>query len=354
MRGGLNFIQGNLSLLRQMNWVDEQTRAVFVEFSVYNPNINLVMVSTILVEFLSSGTILTAARFDPLNLFNESDGISFKTICEIIFAAFIFYYAYEQIKEAVNKDLKEYIKDFWSYIEWSIILTAFISLAMILVRLRKAQEVLDFFRATAGFGYMKLQTANECNQVLSYFLGLCSSFGTIKFLKMLRFNKNVSHLGMSLKLCMGELISFSFVFFLIWIAFVQWMYLMYGSYVYGYLSFVKSMDSAFQIILGKNDTTQFFDISPILGPLIYVTYFMAVICFGLNIFITIITNAFDMVRLCTNESEDLNDYYFYALKKFKSLLCKTQSLKSKTRYRDQFSTLPKNVNRLINFIYRVN
>ena len=61
MRGDINFIQGNLSLLRQMNWVDEQTRAIFVEFSVYNPNINMVMVSTILLEFLSSGTILTTA-----------------------------------------------------------------------------------------------------------------------------------------------------------------------------------------------------------------------------------------------------------------------------------------------------
>ena len=53
MRGKLSYIQGNLSLLKQMNWIDRQTRAVLVEFSAYNPNINLVMVSTILIEFLS-------------------------------------------------------------------------------------------------------------------------------------------------------------------------------------------------------------------------------------------------------------------------------------------------------------
>ena len=56
-----------------MNWIDRQTRAVFAEFSVYNPNINLVMVSTILVEFLSSGSILTSAKFDLLNFSAESD-----------------------------------------------------------------------------------------------------------------------------------------------------------------------------------------------------------------------------------------------------------------------------------------
>jgi hypothetical protein len=55
MRGQLSYIQGNLSLLKEMNWIDRQTRAVFVEFSTYNPNINLMMVTTILIEFFSSG-----------------------------------------------------------------------------------------------------------------------------------------------------------------------------------------------------------------------------------------------------------------------------------------------------------
>ena len=71
MRGSLKFIQGNFSLLQQMGWVDRQTRAVFFQFSLYNPNINMLSVATILIEFLPTGTILVLPRFDPLNLFNE-------------------------------------------------------------------------------------------------------------------------------------------------------------------------------------------------------------------------------------------------------------------------------------------
>ncbi len=61
-------------------------------------------------------------------------------------------------------DIKEYLSEFWSYIEWSIIITACISCDMILKRLRAAQEVLDFFKQTAGYGYMKLQNVNETNK----------------------------------------------------------------------------------------------------------------------------------------------------------------------------------------------
>jgi len=129
MRGKLSFIQGNLSLLQQMNWVDRQTRAVFVEFSVYNPNINLIMVSTILVEFLPSGTLFTSARFDPLNLFGESGQniFSFKILCEIVFMGFIVYFLIIEVKHFVNKGLKCYLNEFWSFLELSIIATAFIS-----------------------------------------------------------------------------------------------------------------------------------------------------------------------------------------------------------------------------------
>ena len=199
MRGKLSFLQGNLTLLKQMDWLDRQTRAIIVEFSAYNPNIELIMVATILIEFLPSGTILTMARFDPLNLFGESSGVSLKTICEFVFLAFIVYFIVTQIIECVKIGMIEYVKDFWSLVEWSIILTAFISFIMFLLRYLAAQEVLRFFQTTGGYGYINLQKANVYNQTLTYSLGLCSSLGTIKFLKMLRFNSHISILGVTLR-----------------------------------------------------------------------------------------------------------------------------------------------------------
>ena len=75
MRGQLSYLLGNLTFLKEMNWIDRQTRAVFAEFSTYNPNINLVMVASILFEFLPSGSILVQPRFDTLNLFAEVNSI---------------------------------------------------------------------------------------------------------------------------------------------------------------------------------------------------------------------------------------------------------------------------------------
>jgi hypothetical protein len=208
---------------------------------------------------------------------------------------FIVYYLVIEIRKMLNMDIKEYLSEFWSYIEWSIIITACISCVMILSRLRAAEEVLDFFKHTAGYGYMKLQNVNETNQILTFSLGLCTALGTIKFLKMLRFNRNIAFLGMTLKLCFHELIFCSMTFFLIWIAFVQLMYFIYNNDLREYASLLKSMQSAFLTILGKFDAKQFL-YGMILGPCVFASYNIVMLTFVVNIFVSIITDSFDKIR----------------------------------------------------------
>jgi hypothetical protein len=364
MRGKLSYIQGNLSLLRQINWIDRQTRAVLVEFSAYNPNINLVMVSTILVEFLSSGSILTKSQFDPLNLFGESGGIvSFKTISELIFVAFIVYFLVIEIVKMLNTDIKEYMSEFWSYIEWSIIITACISCIMILSRLRAAQEVLDFFKQTAGYGYMKLQNVNDTNQILTYSLGVCAALGTIKFLKMLRFNRHIAYLGMTLKLCLHELVFCSMAFFLIWIAFVQLMYFIYNKDLREYASPIKSMESGFLTILGKFDAKQFlYSTDSILAPLVFASYNTVMLCFALNIFISIITDSFDKVRRDGKQHpEDEVDIFKYLKEKWsreregrmKNVFGAKKTKFTYENYVDHLSSFHTQTNRLIAFLSAV-
>src|ERR1700722_4139365 len=40
-RGRLSDLQSNLSQLYQLEWIDEQTRAVIIQMSLYNPNVQM-------------------------------------------------------------------------------------------------------------------------------------------------------------------------------------------------------------------------------------------------------------------------------------------------------------------------
>lgn len=189
MRGSLSFVKGNLSLLQQMGWIDRQTRAVFVEFSLYNPNINMLVVAEILIEVLPTGNMLTLVRFDPLNLFNELTGdssITFKIVVYVFYLVFIVYFFCMEIKQLVREGPRAYFTKFWNYVEWLLILLSLVAFALFFYRLSQAYAVLDFFKKTSGYGYMKLQIVAFWNQMLTVSLGACCVFGTIRFLKLFR------------------------------------------------------------------------------------------------------------------------------------------------------------------------
>ena len=154
-------------------------------------------------------------------------------ICEVVFFVFIFYFTFNELMECWQEGPMEYLKEFWNLIELALIITGLISFVMSILRLIEANKVLEFFKTTGGYGFINLQTVDGYNQVLTYSLGMCATLGTIKFLKMLRFNSNITILGVTLKICFDELASFSVVFFLIWISFVQLMHLIFGSSVEG-------------------------------------------------------------------------------------------------------------------------
>lgn len=49
--------------LRKNIWIDIHTRGLFLEFTVYNPNVNLFGSMTMLVEFMQSGGAVTRTEF---------------------------------------------------------------------------------------------------------------------------------------------------------------------------------------------------------------------------------------------------------------------------------------------------
>jgi hypothetical protein len=71
-RGRLADLQSNLSELHQLEWIDSETRAVIIQLSLYNPNVELFTSVTLLVEFLSTSGLYPQSRFEPFSFQSES------------------------------------------------------------------------------------------------------------------------------------------------------------------------------------------------------------------------------------------------------------------------------------------
>lgn len=81
-RGRMSDMLTNVSALRESSWLDMQTRAVIIQLSLYNPNVNLFTFVTILAEFLPTGGLHPSARFEPVSLLNYYEGRTRRNLVE--------------------------------------------------------------------------------------------------------------------------------------------------------------------------------------------------------------------------------------------------------------------------------
>ena len=79
-------IQRKMDELKELEWIDRYTRAIFIEFSVYNPNVDLFGTVTLVAEVLTSGGLNPYVRVDSVNLLgNYQKSFGFQLLCEIAF-----------------------------------------------------------------------------------------------------------------------------------------------------------------------------------------------------------------------------------------------------------------------------
>lgn len=109
--------------LQKYKWIDEKTRAVFMEFGLMNVNIDSFMYGIILFEFLPSGTILKSLSLNPLNLSVEAitNMASMSNLCNIIYLGFIIIFILKKLFKAFKIEKWGHFKNFWNYIDWLII-----------------------------------------------------------------------------------------------------------------------------------------------------------------------------------------------------------------------------------------
>ncbi|XP_045658830.1 polycystic kidney disease 2-like 1 protein isoform X1 [Ursus americanus] len=120
--------------LQEGLWLDRGTRVVFIDFSVYNANINLFCVLRLVVEFPATGGAIPSWQIRTVKLIRYVSNWDFFIIgCEIIFCIFIFYYVVEEILELHIHRL-HYLSSIWNILDLVVILLSIVAVGFHIFR----------------------------------------------------------------------------------------------------------------------------------------------------------------------------------------------------------------------------
>uniref|UniRef100_A0A5F9D4I4 Polycystin-2-like protein 2 n=2 Tax=Oryctolagus cuniculus TaxID=9986 RepID=A0A5F9D4I4_RABIT len=224
--------------LRLNSWITRGTRVIFIDFSLYNANVNLFCIIRLVAEFPATGGILTSWQFYSVKLLRYVSYYDyFIASCEIIFCIFLIVFT---IQEAIKiKEYKfAYFKSIWNWLELLLLL----------------------------------------------------------IFKFISFNKTMSQLSSTLSRCIKDIVGFAIMFFIIFFAYAQLGFLVFGSQVDDFSTFQNSIFAQFRIVLGDFNFAGIQQANWILGPIYFITFIFFVFFVLLNMFLAIINDTYAEVK----------------------------------------------------------
>ncbi|XP_035660325.1 polycystic kidney disease protein 1-like 2 [Branchiostoma floridae] len=110
------------NFLQQNGWLDENTRALFIELILYNPHVNLFSVVSLAAEFTNLGAVYKSSEIVTVRLI-QHDVILLLALRGVL-ALFLLYFTLREGKSLLSRPL-EYLMEFWSWIELLVITIGF-------------------------------------------------------------------------------------------------------------------------------------------------------------------------------------------------------------------------------------
>ena len=247
-----------ISHLKQNLWIDRGTRVIFVDFTTYNPNINLFVVTKLIAEFPATGGLVTSWQFRTLSLLETGTASTVSFTCFVIFIVFIVYYTIEELLELSTLGVTTYLKhSFWN---WLDIMTIVLGCFLVFFRFyrhyvvnkifygdesRAAQAAISAAQSSSAgassytdrMETYQFDTLGFWSQQFNNVLALLTFIVWVKIFKYISFNKTMSQLSSTLSRCSKDIAGFGVMFFIVFFAFAQLGYLLFGTQVKDYSSF---------------------------------------------------------------------------------------------------------------------
>ena len=293
-----------LSETLEHGWVNRQTRAVILEFAVFNVNTNLISIATYFFEIIATGAAYTSRRVDTLELYStESGALMFYLICQFLFMAMVLYYFIMTLVHLYRERLG-FFKSVWNMIDFLMIVSSVASVLFYVIRSKSILQSIKAIQANP-FEIMHFHAALDWAKLENASIAIAVFMVTLKLLNLIRFNPYVIFLFASFRQSAGYQLCYLGVFLIVFNAFVMSGMTFFGSTVSNYSSYLQAVVSQFQFLLGtavpiddlRND-------KPFIGPTFALLFMLCMTVVLMNMLVSVLNESYTDAKTNVEESAD--------------------------------------------------
>lgn len=327
---GLTQSKTMLETIQNSDWIDDRTRVIFLEFTLFNPNVDLFSVFLIFFEFPSTGPIYPSYKIFTSKLFHYTNGLEiFVAICEVLFIIITIAFTYREIKKyRQSKSRKIYFTDTWRYVEVIQIILSYAVIGLFIQRAISVKYILKQHKESNRTKFVSFFTAVSWDFLLGYTMAALVGLVIVKAFKLFEFNRRTFMLIDTLRYARSQVAHFAILTFLVLSAFTSFAVVMFGPHLMGYKSISQTLLTLLNLGLGASDFVGLSEANAFFGPMFFFLFIFFVQWTFLTMFVAIIDFAITHSREQAHQRKNELEFIDYFWEKACSLLPYTEKKKT--------------------------
>ena len=278
-----------LTYLNSHHWMDKYTRAIFIEGTVYNPNVNLIGVMETVIEFTSANILLPRVNFMIFRLYADlNPSYAFYSACEFLFFGILLYTCYTIIK-GIYQRRKEYFRNAISWLDMIFFCNGIAIVVVYILREARLKSAIGVLKKDQE-SFLNFSECALCSEELVFLFAFAAFIAILKFINFLSFTRCVQLLSTTIFRSLVELQSFAVMLLAIYMAYASMAFTIYAPYLEEYKSVPSTLGALTCVVMGVFDYTDFTSITDykIVGYFFFASFSTSMIFIFTNIVITII------------------------------------------------------------------
>uniref|UniRef100_A0A8C1RSL7 Polycystic kidney disease 1 like 2b n=1 Tax=Cyprinus carpio TaxID=7962 RepID=A0A8C1RSL7_CYPCA len=312
-----------LQYLFDSTWLDMYTRAVFAEFTVYNANVNLFCIVTLILEGTAVGAFQFRSVVQSVRLYQSTGGFqSFLMACQVFYFLFIVYYMFLQAK-LLKRQKWAYFKNKWNLLDLAIIILSWSSLSVFIKRTVQGDKDIEYYQNHKD-QFPSFHDTAVIDATLGYLMAFLVLLACVKLWHLLRLNPKLHLITSSLQRAWNDMSSFIVVIVIILLAYSLTCNLIFGWKLYSYRTFPDAFKTIFSLQFGIFNYDEVLSSDPVLGALIISTCVIFITFVILTLFVSIILEAFgeEQEKHQPSEEEEIVDLMLVKILSLFGIKCK--------------------------------
>ncbi|XP_039674212.1 polycystic kidney disease protein 1-like 2 [Perca fluviatilis] len=292
-----------LEYLFRNTWLDIYTRAIFVEFTVYNANVNLFCIVTLFLETTAVGAFQFTTELHSVRLYQSPDGLYILVMAaEIVYLLFIVYYMFLQ-GQLMKQQRWAYFRSRWNLLELTIILLSWSAVAVFIKRTLLGNRDMTYYQNHKE-KFASFYDTGKADSTLQYLIAFLVLPATFKLWHLLRLNPKMNLMTAALQRAWSDITNYLVIIVIMLLAYSITCNVLYGWQLSSYRTWLDALITIISLQIGIFNYDEVIDCNPVLSGLIIGSCIVFMTFVVLNLFVSVIIIAFKQERIYHKPSDE--------------------------------------------------